>query len=292
MKTYPSITQTVYLLLSLLLLAIVIRIISIIFLDGIVNDSLLDLFSTLIINGTIFTLAYSLKKKRDKQFSIPFRPINRKIYLWITFISPFYFFFVLGIVMFISTLLPYFITKANPRNYSIDVFTLTNLIFMVPIFEELIFRGIILDSFLHRYSSFKAILLSTLCFASLHFGPQIASAIFFGLISGYLYYYTKSLYPSIILHGLNNLYIYIFLTSKSKDINQTNADTIQPIKELISTTSIWWWINTVLLIFILYHLFHKLKKDKSESSSGFHKSVPHSNTCTEEMCDFLKETKN
>lgn len=261
-NTYPSIGQTLFLLILLFVLTVVIGIVNRVFLYGTVNNSLLDLLRTLIADSIILAIAYLLRKRGDKQFSIPLRPINSNIFLWVTFISPFCFFFISGIVIFICMLFPYFITNPPPNNISIDTFTLIKVACIVPIFEELIFRGIILDGFLHRYSPFKAIFLSSLCFASLHFGPQIATSIFLGLMAGYLYYYTKSVWPGIILHGLNNFYACFIVYVTDEAAQSDTSDPIQSIKELVSTINVWWWINTILLLFILYYLLKKLKKDK------------------------------
>lgn len=78
--------------------------------------------------------------------------------------------------------------------------------FIGPICEEIIFRGIILKEFLQTYSPTKAILYSALIFGIIHFIPlQVISAFFAGLVLGYIYYKTKSLWLPIIIHILNNV---------------------------------------------------------------------------------------
>lgn len=78
--------------------------------------------------------------------------------------------------------------------------------FIGPICEEIIFRGVILKGFLKHYSPTKAIVFSALIFGVIHFIPlQVVSAFFAGLVLGYIYYKTKSLWIPIIIHILNNV---------------------------------------------------------------------------------------
>ncbi|MDP4197491.1 MAG: CPBP family intramembrane metalloprotease [Bacteroidota bacterium] len=76
---------------------------------------------------------------------------------------------------------------------------------IIPILEEIFFRGIILDDFLRIYSFKKAIIYSSLLFAVVHINPaMIVSAFLGGLIMGWLYYKTKTLIPCILLHATTN----------------------------------------------------------------------------------------
>ena len=72
--------------------------------------------------------------------------------------------------------------------------------------EELIFRGIILDGLLRRYSPMKSIIISSVLFGIVHLNPwQFISAFIIGLFSGWVYYRTRKLTLSIIIHFINNL---------------------------------------------------------------------------------------
>jgi len=95
---------------------------------------------------------------------------------------------------------------------SIDVsnfFSLTIALILfavaVPIIEELLFRGLILDTLSESYGSWTSIIISSVIFALLHIYPlSILNAFWAGMIYGYLRIRTNSLWPSIILHGLWN----------------------------------------------------------------------------------------
>lgn len=93
-----------------------------------------------------------------------------------------------------------------------EVFGAINPIFLFiggaiigPICEEIIFRGILLKEFLLRYDYKTAILLSAIIFSIIHMMPlQMISTFFVGIILGYIYYKTKSLWLVCIIHIINN----------------------------------------------------------------------------------------
>ena len=74
----------------------------------------------------------------------------------------------------------------------------------VPLCEELLFRGGLLLSYLGRYNSGIAILMSAFFFAYLHTPWQFLSAFIFGIILAWVFTETRCLWPSLFMHGLNN----------------------------------------------------------------------------------------
>ena len=80
------------------------------------------------------------------------------------------------------------------------------VVVVAPIGEEILFRGF-LQQFLEQYwkDSTKAVLITSLFFALIHLNPYwIIQIYFLGLILGFLAWRTRSVVPSLILHGLNN----------------------------------------------------------------------------------------
>ena len=77
---------------------------------------------------------------------------------------------------------------------------------LAPICEEILCRGIILRSMLKmRWHPWVAIPMSGLIFAVMHGTTfQTISILPFGIIIGWLYWRTKSLYPGIVMHIVNN----------------------------------------------------------------------------------------
>lgn len=83
-------------------------------------------------------------------------------------------------------------------------------ILIAPIAEEIIYRGIVLKGLLTRYSPQKAILISALIFGLIHGHPlQIWGAFIVGVILGWVYYHTKSIGTTILLHSLINTTVLI-----------------------------------------------------------------------------------
>lgn len=76
---------------------------------------------------------------------------------------------------------------------------------MAPIVEEMLFRGIILRSFLQQYERRYAIIGSAIVFGFAHGNLyQFVGASCFGIVAGWLYERTRSLIPEIALHAAVN----------------------------------------------------------------------------------------
>lgn len=92
--------------------------------------------------------------------------------------------------------------------------TMVSLILFAPVFEELLCRGVVLGSLRARYGVTIAWLVSALFFGVLHIQPvQVVSATVIGLILGYVYLSTDSLWSVMILHALNNAMAYLALVT-------------------------------------------------------------------------------
>ena len=70
--------------------------------------------------------------------------------------------------------------------------------------EEILFRGFLQKSFESSVSKIRAVMLSSSVFSLMHFSPQIVQIFLLGVLLGYIALRTDSLYPSIILHMINN----------------------------------------------------------------------------------------
>lgn len=81
-----------------------------------------------------------------------------------------------------------------------------------PVFEELLCRGVILRGLLRHTSPAKAIIWSSLMFGVMHLNPwQAIPAVLAGILFGWVYYKTGSLYISIFLHSVNNSISFVIL---------------------------------------------------------------------------------
>jgi len=92
------------------------------------------------------------------------------------------------------------------------------LISIPSIFEEVVWRGVILAAFLRVYDQPKAIIFSALCFGLWHIlslldgnpvltAGQVVSAAILGLFYGYITLKTGSLLPAMIVHYLGNFFV-------------------------------------------------------------------------------------
>ena len=73
--------------------------------------------------------------------------------------------------------------------------------------EEILFRGYLMQNIERRNSIIKSIIFSAIIFSLIHFNVVVLIPIFIvGLCLGYLFYYTGSIIPSVILHFVNNFF--------------------------------------------------------------------------------------
>lgn len=93
---------------------------------------------------------------------------------------------------------------------------------VAPVLEEMLFRGVILRSFLHQYSRWTAILSSAFLFGLAHLNVyQFAVGLIIGTTLGWLYERTRSLWPCILLHGAYNIAVTaIYYAEKDGEVAQ------------------------------------------------------------------------
>lgn len=93
--------------------------------------------------------------------------------------------------------------KEQTSNYLI---LFTNAIIFAPIFEEIIFRGFILESINKKYGTVNSIIISALIFGLIHLNlPQAFIGFILGLALGWIYIQTKSTFLCILCHSFINL---------------------------------------------------------------------------------------
>ena len=75
-----------------------------------------------------------------------------------------------------------------------------------PVAEEVFFRGFVLRGLANRWSVAAALVVSAAIFAALHLAPALLLPVFVtGLLLGFLYLRTGSLWPCIAVHAIQNL---------------------------------------------------------------------------------------
>lgn len=120
------------------------------------------------------------------------------------------------------------------------------LSFIAPICEEILFRGFILSRFTYKFGIKKAVIFSSVCFGILHLNNVFGTTLF-GIISCLMYLKTKSLFPSIIAHMVNNIIvasrdIFSALQSTSTPSAQPDLTIILLISIVLITIGLMWII--------------------------------------------------
>ena len=123
-------------------------------------------------------------------------------------------------------------------------FTLLVSVVFAPIFEEILCRGIILGSFRSKYGIFAAWIWSSLFFGVIHAEPAaIFSATISGLVLGYAYIRSNSIFSAIILHALNNG---LALALMAFGLNDST------FREIIPTAELYWGVWSAALLIAIF----------------------------------------
>lgn len=125
-----------------------------------------------------------------------------------------------------------------------------------PICEEIIFRGIIEEGFIKTYDGPRAILYSAIIFGVIHLVPlQVLSAGLAGILLGWIYWKTRSLWIVMILHIVNN---YIAFTFSDLDTRSS--------RELIGNDMLYYgsFLLAILLMYGSYRLFSSIAERNEE----------------------------
>lgn len=214
--TYPSVAQSFGIMGFTILIPIIFA--PIMMFKAVIGKELATLITYVFAFFTVFMLTYFIRKKKTGERAINLNLKNIKILPLI----------VLGMLCLgigitdpLANLIPMpefvktmFLDALGDPN----IYTFTTLVIVAPILEELIFRGIMLGGLLTRYSPLKSILISSLLFSFVHLNPwQFIAAMISGLFLGWIYYKTRSVVPTIIMHSVNNLVGFLAIAKYGKE---------------------------------------------------------------------------
>lgn len=121
------------------------------------------------------------------------------------------FFIILFLVfMAISLLMPsmFEVIENIPIDDTGMAANIVTAVILAPIFEEIVFRGIMLNVLKPHGTKF-AILLTTLLFALMHPGLSFISAFFAGILLAHITLYYDSLLPAMLMHFLHNALLHM-----------------------------------------------------------------------------------
>lgn len=205
MKNYPNIAQS-FGISGMLILGLVLFSPVAIMLRKLIGYDASFLIYYLLAVGTTFWIICEIKKKKTGIISFNISIENKRV---IPFVILGAIFLYCGIVSPITALIP--MSESHKEAFlnnggQLGIFSILQSIIAAPILEELIFRGIILDGLLKKYSPIKSILISSLLFGLVHLDPwQFVVGFIMGLFTGWIYYETRILTLSILIHFVYNL---------------------------------------------------------------------------------------
>lgn len=153
---------------------------------------------------SILLKAYSNKENRQR--SKPHLSLRSYIYTALVIIG-FRVIFDNSLTLWISNIpVPDFINEAFEELAVSPIILVLSVAVVAPIYEEIIFRGILLKGMAKKINPIGALIISALFFALVHMNiPQGINAFLLGMVIGAIYLKTKSIYLSIFAHFINNL---------------------------------------------------------------------------------------
>lgn len=102
---------------------------------------------------------------------------------------------------------------------SINIENIISTVLIGPIIEEIMFRGIMYNEALKKYSNMKAIIIVTVIFSLFHFNIfQSLYALALGFILIYVYLKNKTIIAPIIVHASSNLTTNLYVIIKNNFI--------------------------------------------------------------------------
>ena len=166
----------------------------------------------LIISTLILWINY---KKEKLSFGLSIE--NLKCVIW----TPLIYLITIILLLFVGLLNQYLLTnffdieikpqdilerfKELENSFEISIFVVGSAV-IAPIYEELLFRGIIFPTLIQKTNFTIALVLSSLIFAVLHFHLSALLPLFvLSIILSITYLYTSTIWASISLHALFNL---------------------------------------------------------------------------------------
>jgi membrane protease YdiL (CAAX protease family) len=139
---------------------------------------------------------------------------------------------------------------------------LISAVLLAPLFEESIFRGYLGGVLRKSYGGLAAWIISAVVFGVVHAIPSvILTATLSGLVLGYYYFRTRSLWMVIALHALNNLTACFLRMIDMGDV---------PVREMLGGGAIYWGVYafcTLVAVAALVSMGRYVKGIKSDNNS-------------------------
>ena len=204
-------------------LLLVVLLVSILLFPGLKDGVRSNMSETRIYGGVVIYyssvicyMAYKLRNRRNVRRDLGLRAFPVPTALKYLLAFPVYYFATLsllvGVVLATAHLLGLSTTpeqlapKQDTSAFNWVAFIATA--FCAPVFEEMVFRGILLPAIAKRKGWLKGSIYSSLIFSVIH-GPAAPFIMILSLYLSRMYYRTGSIIPGILLHMANNTLAYL-----------------------------------------------------------------------------------
>jgi hypothetical protein len=140
----------------------------------------------------------------------------------------------------------------KPQGVWSFLITFLGICVVVPIAEELVFRGIVQRVFSRNMNPIIAFILAGIVFGGIHLDAHLLISIScFGIILGFIFYATNNLTYTILSHAVFNTVAFVQLSTTSPDLLETPPFYVRDVRFII--------VSAILLFFFL----RKIKKGGS-----------------------------
>ena len=259
-KNYPSIGQSFEIVGIMILLSLLMGQLSFI-LGKFVGEDVCFFINYVLAFGISFWIVYSIRKHKTNNKTFNLNIVNKRIIPLIV---------IAIITLNFGIIAPIISSIPMPESFQkifanfmgqYSFITFFTIVIVAPILEELMFRGIILDGLLKRYSPIKSILLASVLFGLVHLNPwQFISAFSLGAFIGWIYYKTQSVSFAIIIHSINNLCGFLIGKFSDSDTVKTLVESYGGVLNLVFVS-----FGSILLFTIsIYFLRKEFERNEIE----------------------------
>ncbi len=168
----------------------------------------------------------------------------------------------------LSFILPHYVEQHindnNIKNIGELIFHSFSAMFLAPLTEEFLFRGIILQKWSTKWGVKSGILSSSLLFAILHFRFDVISLFLSGILYSILYFKTRNLMTPFLCHFFYNTFVtilniieYFSVSAIQRNASISVKDYQNLVQPLLGQRVFLLAISVALLIYFVYKNFPK-----------------------------------
>lgn len=235
-----------------------------------IDTELAAMFYYLAAFGLTFYFAHTIRKRRmgTSTYNFRFAP------WWLVFPLSFgSIALLLSVVAPIQSLIPMPESIQTQLGTAFEATSWSTFVYFAmaaPLLEELVFRGIILDGFLKRYTPLTSIVLSSLVFGLAHFNPwQFVTGFVIGLFLGWVYFRTRSVGACFVVHMAANsaaFLLRLLIASAAEAGEPAGPDTIGEMSPSYIAICFALWCVIAASVYTLRREFNKHGRAPAEAA--------------------------